>query len=87
MHLNLILPEIIVALIGLIVLMGEFFVSEDSKRILGMIAVAGPVFAIVQLLNIYNVNKNIFYNLLTMDPISNLIKIIILVSTLVSGST
>ncbi|MGA1867535.1 MAG: NADH-quinone oxidoreductase subunit N [bacterium] len=81
MQLSLIVPEIIVALVAMIVLMGELFVSEDSKRILGIIAALGPFLAIIQVLNIYNLQRGIFHQLLVIDPISNLIKIIILLST------
>ncbi|MEW5803678.1 MAG: NADH-quinone oxidoreductase subunit N [bacterium] len=81
MHLNLLLPEIIIFLTGTIILTADLFMQEKSKRILGIAAVAGPVMAVIQLVRIFSLNPVSFNGLFTIDSFGHVIKIILLLST------
>ena len=81
MSLTLFLPEIILALTGLFILIADLFIRENSRRILGIFAVIGSIISINQLILSINIKKTIFHGMFIINPFSNILKIILLVST------
>ncbi len=81
-HLELILPEIIVAVMGMVMLMMSVFLSASRQTLVAWTATATSVVTIVTLLNVSGSETITFYGYFELDPFALYAKLLMIVATI-----
>jgi proton-translocating NADH-quinone oxidoreductase chain N len=84
MNYNLLAPEILLTMLALLIVVLGLLMRDVSKNMLGYVSAAGLLASIVYVLgNGMNTVESFFYNSLTIDPLSQIFKLIFLIVSLI----
>lgn len=74
-------PELIILGVAIVVLLGELFLSPNSKRSLGFVALGGLMAALASLATIWGLETSEFNGMFSVDITANVLKAILLLTT------